>query len=97
MSAPARPRPRPRARAKPTGSSESTPLAPSATGTETTSKTIITINRETLTASGKTVEVPTKDGEVVEVPDEEEDFDIFARRRNAIKERQSSTDFGSGT
>lgn len=32
----------------------------------------------------------------MQVPDEEEDFDIFARRRNGIKDRGSSVDMGSG-
>ncbi|GHJ86943.1 hypothetical protein NliqN6_3345 [Naganishia liquefaciens] len=94
MSAPARPRPRPRPRAKPSGSAESATLI-AAAAADSVTKTIITINKETLTVSGKTVQGPSPAAEgVVQVPDEDDDFDIFARRRNAVKDRQSSTDLG---
>ncbi|KAJ9104204.1 hypothetical protein QFC19_004021 [Naganishia cerealis] len=97
MSAPARPRPRPRPRVKPSGSSDAIPVGESSTtSAPAASKTIITINRENLTASSKTVAVPSAgegtSAESVVIEVEDDDFDIFAKRRNAFKAVRPSTE-----
>ncbi|KAJ9119501.1 hypothetical protein QFC22_003209 [Naganishia vaughanmartiniae] len=95
MSAPARPRPRPRPRAKPSGSSDAIPVGEPNPQGHTASKTIITINRETLTASSKIVDASTEGANTESAALEEiadEDFDIFARRRNAVKASRPLTE-----
>jgi hypothetical protein len=80
MSAPARPRPRPRPRAKPSGSSDAIPVGATNSPDHTTSKTIIPVNQEILTASSKAVDALSAAEEVAD-----DDFDIFAKRRNAYR------------
>ncbi|KAJ9096364.1 hypothetical protein QFC21_005185 [Naganishia friedmannii] len=90
MSAPARPRPRPRPRAKPSGSSDAIPVGPTDSPDHAASKPINSINKGSLTASSETMdaslvaEVASAESTVIQEVDDD-DFDIFAKRRNAYR------------